>query len=212
MSTEPKPQRAPREPRDRRPPQPQQSHSQSQQQAHGPRRHPRQQGGRRQPHVAAPAASRTATTEPTDAAAAASASAAGAAATALPPLPDLPDLPDVGKLEVNRSAAEEQSEPELAEPEHSCPVCADRIYILAAGACNHGVCHRCALRLRVLCGDNHCPVCRAELAKVRFALLLTYPASTAARAGVQPPLRFQVVFKYFPTISALTFPPPDPHY
>lgn len=51
--------------------------------------------------------------------------------------------------------------------DHMCPVCCEPIVLKAAGTCNHNVCHRCSLRLRVLCNTQDCPVCRSELKQVR---------------------------------------------
>jgi hypothetical protein len=47
-----------------------------------------------------------------------------------------------------------------------CSLCVEKFEILAVGGCNHGVCHRCALRMRVLDNNRDCPVCRTRLDKV----------------------------------------------
>jgi hypothetical protein len=44
-----------------------------------------------------------------------------------------------------------------------CLLCCDELVLLAVGTCNHGICHVCAVRIRTLCGANHCPICRTEL-------------------------------------------------
>ncbi len=73
----------------------------------------------------------------------------------LAPLPPLPPLPGQAGLG-----------PPSAAEEETCPVCCEALQLTAAGACSHRVCHRCALRLRVLCQDSSCPVCRAALDRV----------------------------------------------
>lgn len=48
----------------------------------------------------------------------------------------------------------------------TCLVCCDDLAYLAVGKCNHGICHVCSLRSRVLCNSNSCPVCRADLKQI----------------------------------------------
>ncbi len=35
--------------------------------------------------------------------------------------------------------------------------------------CNHSVCNECSTRMRVLCGQNECPICRQDMPKVVHA-------------------------------------------
>ncbi|XP_050238796.1 E3 ubiquitin-protein ligase HEL2 [Mercurialis annua] len=45
----------------------------------------------------------------------------------------------------------------------SCAVCADTLEWVAYGACGHrDVCSTCVIRLRFICGDNSCCICKTE--------------------------------------------------
>ncbi|KAJ1096042.1 hypothetical protein NDU88_001191, partial [Pleurodeles waltl] len=57
--------------------------------------------------------------------------------------------------------------PELA-PERSCVLCCQELDVLALGRCDHTVCFRCSTKMRVLCEQRYCAVCREELDKVVF--------------------------------------------
>ena len=48
-----------------------------------------------------------------------------------------------------------------------CPVCLNRMKIYAVGMCNHPVCSECSARMRILCAQNECPICRQDMPKVR---------------------------------------------
>lgn len=48
-----------------------------------------------------------------------------------------------------------------------CVVCCEDIEFFAIGACNHPVCFKCCVRMRVLGKETYCPVCRADLQEVR---------------------------------------------
>jgi len=45
----------------------------------------------------------------------------------------------------------------------SCIICADSLKFVAVGSCDHPVCSKCALRLRIKNNDKGCPVCRTDL-------------------------------------------------
>ena len=47
-----------------------------------------------------------------------------------------------------------------------CPICLNRMKIYAVGMCNHPVCSECSTRMRILCGQNECPICRQDMPKV----------------------------------------------
>lgn len=51
-----------------------------------------------------------------------------------------------------------------AAPE--CVVCCKQIEIYAVGSCNHPVCYECIVRMRVLCDQKECPICRKTLDEV----------------------------------------------
>ncbi|MEQ2205228.1 hypothetical protein XENOCAPTIV_029275 [Xenoophorus captivus] len=58
------------------------------------------------------------------------------------------------------------------ESEKTCVLCCQDIDIFALGKCDHPVCYRCSTKMRVLCDQKYCAVCREELDKVRIPLLL----------------------------------------
>lgn len=50
----------------------------------------------------------------------------------------------------------------------TCPLCYQNIKIYAIGPCDHIICHVCSTRMRVVCKQMYCPVCRADLPQVVF--------------------------------------------
>ncbi|KAM6904434.1 E3 ubiquitin-protein ligase ZNF598 isoform 1-T1 [Xenentodon cancila] len=54
------------------------------------------------------------------------------------------------------------------ESEKTCVLCCQDIDIFALGKCDHPVCYRCSTKMRVLCDQKYCAVCREELDKVVF--------------------------------------------
>ncbi|KAI4884012.1 hypothetical protein NFI96_019532 [Prochilodus magdalenae] len=54
------------------------------------------------------------------------------------------------------------------ETESVCVLCCQDIDIFAVGKCDHPVCYRCSTKMRVLCDQKYCAVCREELDKVIF--------------------------------------------
>ncbi|XP_077475662.1 E3 ubiquitin-protein ligase ZNF598 [Stigmatopora argus] len=56
----------------------------------------------------------------------------------------------------------------IKETEKHCVLCCQDIDIFAFGKCDHPVCYRCSTKMRVLCEQKYCAVCREELDKVVF--------------------------------------------
>nr|CAD7401893.1 unnamed protein product [Timema poppensis] len=52
--------------------------------------------------------------------------------------------------------------------ENTCVVCFKDVTIYSIGDCDHPVCYDCSTRMRVLCRQNECPICRQDLPKVIF--------------------------------------------
>uniref|UniRef100_A0A4W3JH54 RING-type E3 ubiquitin transferase n=1 Tax=Callorhinchus milii TaxID=7868 RepID=A0A4W3JH54_CALMI len=50
----------------------------------------------------------------------------------------------------------------------SCVLCCQELEVYALGKCDHSVCYRCSTKMRVLCEQKYCAVCRLELDKVVF--------------------------------------------
>ncbi|KAG8506403.1 E3 ubiquitin-protein ligase ZNF598, partial [Galemys pyrenaicus] len=57
-----------------------------------------------------------------------------------------------------------------AAPERggSCVLCCGELEATALGRCDHPVCYRCSTKMRVLCEQRYCAVCREELRQVVF--------------------------------------------
>lgn len=53
-----------------------------------------------------------------------------------------------------------------SESEDPCVVCFRECKYFSVGECDHPVCFECSTRMRVLCRQNECPICRQEAAKV----------------------------------------------
>ncbi|KAL1495013.1 hypothetical protein ABEB36_010503 [Hypothenemus hampei] len=54
------------------------------------------------------------------------------------------------------------------EGDNLCVVCFKNVEIYSIGICDHAVCFECSTRMRILCKQNECPICRGELQKVLF--------------------------------------------
>lgn len=54
--------------------------------------------------------------------------------------------------------------------ENACVVCFKNFEIYSIGECDHPVCYECSTRMRVLCCQNECPICRQDLQKVYFII------------------------------------------
>ncbi|KAK9883026.1 hypothetical protein WA026_001238 [Henosepilachna vigintioctopunctata] len=55
-----------------------------------------------------------------------------------------------------------------SEYENLCILCFKNVNIYSFGICDHPVCYECSTRMRVLCRQNECPICRGDLPKVIF--------------------------------------------
>ncbi|CAG9827142.1 unnamed protein product [Diabrotica balteata] len=54
------------------------------------------------------------------------------------------------------------------ETENLCVVCFKNVDVYSIGSCDHAVCFECSTRMRVLCKQNECPICRQLMPKVVF--------------------------------------------
>ncbi|TRY59050.1 hypothetical protein DNTS_008376 [Danionella cerebrum] len=54
------------------------------------------------------------------------------------------------------------------ESESACVLCCQDIELFAVGKCDHPVCYRCSTKMRLLCDQKYCAVCREPLDKVLF--------------------------------------------
>ncbi|CAG9773661.1 unnamed protein product [Ceutorhynchus assimilis] len=56
----------------------------------------------------------------------------------------------------------------LSDDDNLCCVCFKNVEIYSLGSCDHAVCFECSTRMRILCKQNECPICRRDLPKVFF--------------------------------------------
>ncbi|CAH1113630.1 unnamed protein product [Psylliodes chrysocephalus] len=56
----------------------------------------------------------------------------------------------------------------FSDIENLCVVCFKNVDLYSIGSCDHAVCFECSTRMRVLCKQNECPICRQLLLKVVF--------------------------------------------
>ncbi|XP_059271883.1 E3 ubiquitin-protein ligase ZNF598 [Mustela nigripes] len=68
--------------------------------------------------------------------------------------------------EGRRGALEAAATPERGGG--SCVLCCGDLEATALGRCDHPVCYRCSTKMRVLCEQRYCAVCREELRQVVF--------------------------------------------
>ncbi|XP_048188468.1 E3 ubiquitin-protein ligase ZNF598 isoform X2 [Perognathus longimembris pacificus] len=68
--------------------------------------------------------------------------------------------------EGRRAALEAAAAPERGGG--SCVLCCGDLEATALGRCDHPVCYRCSTKMRVLCEQRYCAVCREELHQVVF--------------------------------------------
>ncbi|XP_066292212.1 E3 ubiquitin-protein ligase ZNF598-like [Branchiostoma lanceolatum] len=67
-----------------------------------------------------------------------------------------------------RESGKKPSERPRKESERACFLCCGETEIVAVAECDHPVCWKCSTRMRVLCQQNYCAVCRKDLDKVVF--------------------------------------------
>lgn len=56
----------------------------------------------------------------------------------------------------------------LVNDNSTCVVCFKNVVYFSIGECDHPVCFECSTRMRVLCLQNECPICRQVLSRVCF--------------------------------------------
>lgn len=73
------------------------------------------------------------------------------------------------KFSFNTKLSKKMSRKERTESigDTLCSVCHERTEIYAIGQCDHPICYRCSTRMRVLCNQMYCPICRGDLPQVK---------------------------------------------
>ncbi|XP_040829500.1 E3 ubiquitin-protein ligase ZNF598-like isoform X2 [Ochotona curzoniae] len=93
--------------------------------------------------------------------------------------------------EARRAAADAAAAPERGGG--SCVLCCGDLEATALGRCDHPVCYRCSTKMRVLCEQRYCAVCREELRQVVFGKKL--PAfSTISLQQLQHEKKYDIYF------------------
>ena len=54
----------------------------------------------------------------------------------------------------------------VSSDENACVVCFKKVNLYSIGACDHPVCYECSTRMRILCKQTECPICRQDMPKV----------------------------------------------
>ena len=72
------------------------------------------------------------------------------------------------KTQAARRSATPRKRLSNSEDDNTCVVCAQQIVIYAVGHCNHYICFKCSTKIRLLCEESLCPVCRKDMKKVIF--------------------------------------------
>ena len=84
----------------------------------------------------------------------------------------------------------------------SCSLCCEESKAWAIGHCEHAMCLGCSVRLRVLCDQRDCPVCREKLNKVRVASPAVVPSvyytmqAVGVSVGGPPIFLYNAVYCY----------------
>ncbi|XP_038675176.1 E3 ubiquitin-protein ligase ZNF598 [Scyliorhinus canicula] len=73
----------------------------------------------------------------------------------------------------------------------SCVLCCQELEFFAVGKCDHPVCYRCSTKMRALCGQRYCAVCRLELDQVVFMKKVA-PFSTIATPQFHHEKKFDI--------------------
>ncbi|KAM9305910.1 E3 ubiquitin-protein ligase ZNF598 [Gastrophryne carolinensis] len=83
--------------------------------------------------------------------------------------------------------------PSIPDLEKSCVLCCQELEVYAVGKCDHPICFRCSTKMRVLCEQKYCAVCREELDKVVF-IKKRVPFTTINTSQMQYEKKFDIFF------------------
>lgn len=91
------------------------------------------------------------------------------------PLTTMSSSPSKGIGSSSRMRQTSTSDPSV----WSCVVCCQKVpstsrrQLFGIGPCDHPVCAVCSTKMRVLCDQDECPICRQEITKVRLSTATT---------------------------------------
>ena len=74
----------------------------------------------------------------------------------------------------------------MENSENTCLVCHEAIEIFAIGSCDHPICFKCSTRMRALCEQLYCPICRTDLPEVFTNFIDTSQLSVSSRNYNRP--------------------------
>lgn len=80
------------------------------------------------------------------------------------------------------------------ESHTSCTVCHEGIEVFAVGCCDHVICYKCSCRMRVLCNQFYCPICRADLPQV-YLVNKNLKYTDIPRHGYIPNRKYKIFFQ-----------------
>ncbi|KAK3909837.1 E3 ubiquitin-protein ligase ZNF598 [Frankliniella fusca] len=89
----------------------------------------------------------------------------------------------------------------MSTTDNTCVVCFKTVEIYSIGVCDHPVCYECSTRMRVLCRQNECPICRQDLPKVIFSKNVR-PYKEVATKSYPSDKEFKILFDGGPAKSA----------
>ncbi|KAE8739534.1 hypothetical protein FOCC_FOCC014954 [Frankliniella occidentalis] len=89
----------------------------------------------------------------------------------------------------------------MSTTDNTCVVCFKTMEIFSIGVCDHPVCYECSTRMRVLCRQNECPICRQDLPKVIFSKNVR-PYKEVATKSYPSDKEFKILFDGGPAKSA----------
>ncbi|KAK3090985.1 hypothetical protein FSP39_016257 [Pinctada imbricata] len=76
----------------------------------------------------------------------------------------------------------------------SCPVCHEAVMVYAIGNCDHPICYRCSTRMRILCEQSYCPICRTDLNQV-YMIHEIKKFTEIPRTGYVPNRKYKIFFE-----------------
>ena len=75
---------------------------------------------------------------------------------------------DDKKVNNNNKNGDSKAAAATGDDSNACVVCFKNVDLFSVGECDHPVCYECSTRMRVLCQQNECPICRQVLSKVKL--------------------------------------------
>ncbi|XP_071106285.1 E3 ubiquitin-protein ligase ZNF598-like [Haliotis cracherodii] len=78
--------------------------------------------------------------------------------------------------------------------DNTCSVCHEKISVFAIGLCDHPICFKCSTRMRVLCEQMYCAICRTDLPEVLFVKTQAKFSSIVRRNFIRQP-KYKILFE-----------------